>query len=307
MKKDVSKPAGLKAFFYRASKGPAPWLAPMIVVLLAMFIVPTVQVIVYSFTDASLLRSSYSFTLRSYATVLANPDTYVILKNTFVFVVFSVVFQTLLGLVIALAVDKGEALNFRGSVLVRVVCLLSWAIPGIIIGVVWSFLYSESGSGILVYFLNRMGIENAHFLTSPKAAMPSTIVANIWRGTAQSMMLTYAGLKTISKDTLEAADIDGASGPQKLVKIILPAIFSVISTNIILNTINTFNTFDMIVSLTNGGPGRATEVLAMTSYNQIFSGQLNLGRGSVYATILLFINACMAAIYFYVLHRREKA
>ena len=307
MDKNVSKKANLGTFLYRTCRGPAPWLAPMVIVLVAMFIVPAVQVIIYSFTNATLLRSTYEYTLRSYKAVLTNPDTLEIVRNTFVFVFFSVVFQTFLGLVIALAVDKGEEINFPGSVFVRVICLLSWAIPGIIIGIVWGFLYSETGSGILVYLLGKLGIKDVHFLTVPGTAMVCTIVANIWRGTAQSMILTYAGLKTISKDMLEAADIDGASGPQKLIKIIVPSIFSVISTNVILNTINTFNTFDMIVSLTNGGPGRATEVLAMTSYNQIFSGQLNLGRGSVYATILLFINACMAAIYFYVLHRREKA
>lgn len=302
----IGRTSNNKTFLHKLCQGPAPWLAPMVIVLVALFIVPTVQVIVYSFTNASLLRPTYSYTLRSYAQVLTNPETYVILKNTFIFVFFSVVFQTLLGLVIALAVDKGEQINFHGSVFIRVICLLSWAIPGVIVGVVWNFLYTETGTGILIYIFDVLGLPDVHFLTDLDTALTSTIIANIWRGTAQSMILTYAGLKTIPRDIIEASSIDGANSLQRLWKIILPTIFSVISTNIILNTINTFNTFDMIISLTNGGPGRATEVLAMTSYNQIFSGQMNLGRGSVYATILLFINSCMAAVYFYVLHRRNK-
>ena len=120
------------------------------------------------------------------------------------------------------------------------------------------------------------------------------------------MILTYAGLKTIPSDQIEAGNIDGANGWQRLVHIIVPAIMTVIGTNIILNTINTFNTFDMIVSLTGGGPGRATEVLALTSYTTIFSGRM-LGRGSAYAVILLGINSLMAIGYFAVLKHREKS
>ncbi|QTQ15915.1 carbohydrate ABC transporter permease [Treponema parvum] len=287
------------------SRGPIPWLAPLAIVLLLTFIYPTFEVFRYSFTDMSILKNTYSYTLKSFRQVFLNSDTYTILKNTFVFVVFSVVFQTLLGFLIAQAVDKGETLGLKGTVAVRVISLLSWAIPGIIIGVVWSFLYNETGTGILVFILSKVGIKNATFLTDPKHALACTVVANVWRGTAQSMILTYAGLKTVPKDIVEAASIDGANAFHRLIHVILPSIFSVISTNIVLNTINTFNTFDMIISLTGGGPGRATEVLAMTSYTTIFSGH-SLGRGSAYAVLLLVINSCMAVIYFILLKRKEK-
>jgi multiple sugar transport system permease protein len=287
------------------SQGPVLWLAPLVIVLFLTFIYPTLEVIHYSFTDASMLRNTYVWTLKSYRQVFLNEVTYTILGNTFIFVFFSVVFQTFLGFLIAEIVDKGEQLALRGTIAVRVIALLSWAIPGIIIGVVWSFIYNETGTGILVYLLSKVGIRGITFLTNPDHALACTIVANVWRGTAQSMILTYAGLKTIPKDIIEAANIDGANAMQRLMHVVLPSIFSVISTNIVLNTINTFNTFDMIISLTGGGPGRATEVLAMTSYNTIFSGH-NLGRGSAYAVLLLLINSCMAVIYFILLKKKEK-
>ena len=283
-----------------------PWLLPLIVVLVLAFIYPTIEVIRYSFTDANLAKKTYSYTLRSFIAIGKNPSTYVILWNTFIFVFFSVVFQTLLGFLIALAVDKGEQMQLHGTVVVRVVTLLSWAIPGSIIGVVWTFLYNETGSGILVALLAKFGMTNVTFLTNPHHALACAIVANIWRGTAQSMILTYAGLKTIPKDQIEAGNIDGANSWQRLTHIIIPAIMTVIGTNIILNTINTFNTFDMIVSLTGGGPGRATEVLALTSYSTIFSSRM-LGRGSAYAVVLLVINSLMAIGYFAVLKHREKS
>ena len=206
---------------------------------------------------------------------------------------------------IALAVDKGEALGMRGTVAVRVVSLLSWCIPGVIIGVIWKILLDETDTGILTSLLIRLGIGRVPFLTSAGSALVCAIIANIWRGTAQSMILSYSGLKTISKDILEAASIDGASAWQRLIHVIIPSVASVISINVVLNTISTFNTFDMIMSLTAGGPGQATEVLAMSAYNNIFK-TYNLGKGSAYATILLVINGLMAVGYFIYLKKRGE-
>ncbi len=286
-------------------KGPFFWMLPLFLVLLIMFIYPTFEVIRYSFTDMSLLKEDYQYTFRSYLSVFRDKAFLNILKVTFIFVFFSVVFQTLLGFVIALAVDKGEALGMRGTVVVRVVSLLSWCIPGVIIGVIWKILLDETDTGILTSLLIRLGIGRVPFLTSAGSALVCAIIANIWRGTAQSMILSYSGLKTISKDILEAASIDGASAWQRLIHVIIPSVASVISINVVLNTISTFNTFDMIMSLTAGGPGQATEVLAMSAYNNIFK-TYNLGKGSAYATILLVINGLMAVGYFIYLKKRGE-
>ncbi|GHV54174.1 ABC transporter permease [Spirochaetia bacterium] len=291
------------SFLKSLSRGPVPWLAPLGIVLLLLFVYPTFEVLRYSFTDASILRNTYNYTLKSYSNIFSNPQTYEVLWITLVFVFFSVLFQTLLGLVTALAVDKGEELHLKGTVFIRVIILLSWAIPGIIIGIIWGFLYNETPTGILASFFRRIGWTTVTFLTNPHSALVCVIVANIWRGSAQSMILSYAGLKTIPKEMLEAGQIDGAGAWQRFLRIIMPSLFPVISTNVILNTILTFNTFDMVMSLSGGGPGRATEVLAMTSYFSIFRLH-NLGRGSAYAVTLLFINACMAAVYFYILKKR---
>lgn len=286
-------------------KGPFFWMLPLFLVLLIMFIYPTFEVIRYSFTDMSLLKEDYQYTFRSYLSVFRDKAFLNILKVTFIFVFFSVVFQTLLGFVIALAVDKGEALGMRGTVVVRVVSLLSWCIPGVIIGVIWKILLDETDTGILTSLLIRLGIGRVPFLTSAGSALVCAIIANIWRGTAQSMILSYSGLKTISKDILEAASIDGASAWQRLIHVIIPSVASVISINVVLNTISTFNTFDMIMSLTAGGPGQATEVLAMSAYNNIFK-TYNLGKGSAYAAILLVINGLMAVGYFIYLKKRGE-
>lgn len=287
----------------KLQKGPVLWLAPMLIILIALFVYPTLEVLRYSFTNMSLLSNEYTYTLGSYIRILTDSKTLQVLAVTVIFVFFSVLGQTFFGLIVALAITKGEDLHLRGTVFVRVVSLVSWAIPGVIIGVIWKMLLNESDSGILTYFLHSLGVEKVVFLTSGASALSCAIIANIWRGTAQSMILSYAGLKTISKDILEAADIDGASSLQRLTYITLPSIISVISINVVLNTIATFNTFDMVMALTGGGPGDSTEVLALTTYNQIFKS-MSLGQGSAYAILLLVINGCMAMVYFAFLKRR---
>lgn len=289
----------------RIADGPFFWIAPLALILICIFVYPTIEVIRYSFTNATLTSDSYTYTLNSYKAIFSNTQLLNTLVVTVIFVIFSVVGQTLLGLIIALAVNKGEEIHLRGSVFVRISCLLSWAIPGVIIGVIWKLMLDESESGILVPILHTFGINHVTFLTSGTSALICTIIANIWRGSAQSMILSYSGLKTISKDVMEAADIDGASPRQKLFYVTLPSIAAVISINVVLNTIATFNTFDMVMSLTAGGPGTSTEVLTMTAYNQIFK-TMDLGSGSAYATILLLINGCMALLYFWFLKRRGE-
>jgi multiple sugar transport system permease protein len=238
----------------------------------------------------------YVYTLSSYLRIFADPAFYRMLWITFIFVLLSVVFQFLLGLVIALAVDRGERIRARGTIFTRTVALISWAIPGVAIGIIWKILYNESPSGVFNYFLSFAGLGPVPFLTNPTVALLAISLANVWRGTAQSMILLYAGLKTVPVETLEAAQVDGARSWQRLIRITLPSIRSVIVVNILLNIINTFNTFDMIMSLTGGGPGRSTEVLVLNSYTTIFQ-LLDLGKGSATAVLLLVINILMSAFY----------
>lgn len=303
----MSKPAATKrSLFSRISQGPVPWLIPIGVVLLLLFVYPTIEVIRYSFTNASILTKDFVYTFGSYRSVFTNPHTYSGLRTTVIFVFFSVIFQVLIGLIVALAVDKGEELRMHGTVFVRVATMLSWAIPGSIVGIIWKLLYVEDATGILITALKNTGLNNISFLTQPASALVCVIIANIWRGSAQSMILSYSGLKTIPKDIIEAANMDGANAWQRFRYVTLPAITPVLSINAVLSTIATFNTFDMIMSLSAGGPGRAMEVLALTTYNTIF-GSYSLGRGSAYATLLLLTNVGMGVIYFTFLKKRSES
>jgi len=287
-----------KKSFGIGSQSPVLWLLPLLMVLCVFYLIPLLDVIKTSFTEATMTNpGGNGFTLASYAKVFEDKNFGQIMYATFFFVGFSVIFQFVLGFLIALVVDVGEQKRLRGTVMTRTISLVSWAIPGVAIGIIWKIMYAETGSGILNYLLSVMGHKEMAFLSNPNIALWSTSIANVWRGTAQSMILLYAGIKTVDRQLLEAASIDGANAISRLRHIILPGMRPVIMINLLLNVINTFNTFDMIMPLTGGGPGRATEVLVLSVYRNIFQ-QLDLGKGSAVAMLLLAINVFFSVLYF---------
>jgi multiple sugar transport system permease protein len=284
-----------------------PWLLPLALLLGVVLIYPMIEIIRLSFTDSTLVSGeAYSYTTSPYRSLVAGDDFRHTLGITFICVLFSTVFQLLLGLSAALLVNGAERRGLRGPVLTRTVVLTAWAIPGVIIGVIWALLYEESKSGILNYALSLLGFSGeTPFLSDPNVALTSVTVANVWRGTALSMILCYAGLKTISPEVYEAARMDGASAAQTLRRVTIPMMMPILTTTLVLVVVETFNTFDMVLSLTGGGPGDATEVLALSVYDQIFR-QLNVGRGAAIAVVLMLINLAMIAIYLRLIERQER-
>ncbi len=283
------------------------WLAPLVIVIVLVLVYPIIEIVRLSFTDASLVSGEpYRVGLGAYASLLRGSDFRDTISVTFLFVLFSTVFQLAIGFAAALVVNGAEQRGLRGPVVTRTVVMTAWAIPGVIVGIVWSLLYQESRSGVLNYGLSLLGFSGTTpFLSNPHWALVSIIVANVWRGTALSMILSYAGLKTIPRDVYEAARVDGASAWQTLRGVTIPSMRPILLVNLVLVVVETFNTFDMVLTLTGGGPGDATNVLALDVYSEIFR-QLDLGRGSAMAVVLLLINAVMIAVYLVLTLRRDR-
>ncbi|MBI3962435.1 MAG: sugar ABC transporter permease [Deinococcus sp.] len=280
------------------------WLVPLLAVTGAFYLYPALDVLRFSFTNASLFRPTYSYSLSSYASLLRSPDFYYVLRITFIFTAGSVLLQLLLGLLIALAVHRGVIRNLPGSVFTRAVVLAAWITPGVIIGLTWQLLLNEANYGIASYALTRLGLPKIPFLSNPIWALVSVTVANIWRGTAFSMILQYAGLQRIPHELYEAAEVDGATPLNSFFHITIPQLRPILLINIILITIYTLNTFDMILPLTGGGPGRATEVIALHTYSRVFNS-FDLGKGAALAGIMLVISLIMTLIYSQLLRSEE--
>jgi multiple sugar transport system permease protein len=283
---------------------PMAWLAPLLAIATLFFLWPVINVIRLAFTDTTLLRDDYGYTFETIGQTLADPALGQVLGVTAIFVGASVAGQLLLGLAIALIVQRAVARGLRGAVLVRTVVLCAWVMPGVLIGVIWQIVLNEGPYGLVNSALDTFGLAPVSWLSDTDLAVVSVVVANIWRGTAFTMLLLYAALHTVNRELYDAARVDGAGRLRMLWHVTLPQIRPVLLVNVVLITIATLNTFDMILSLTGGGPAQATEVLALHTFNEVFVN-FSLAAGCVLAVLMLVASLALTAVYRRLLGGRE--
>ncbi len=268
----------------------------MFIMLGLFYTYPLFDVIRLSFTNASILEPSYTYTLRSYSKMFNDPEILDTLATTFIFVSTNIVMQIITGMMIALLIKSGMKRGLFLTEVCRTMVLIAWMIPGVLVGIIWKLILSTSNYGIANYLLELAGLSRIGFLSEPYMALVSTIMVNIWRGIAFSMIMLYAGLQKIPEHLYEAAVVDGANAFQQFFRITLPLMRHIVFITLVLITIYTFNQFDMIMSLTGGGPGRSTEVLTLTAYKQMFKF-FDMGTSSAISVLLLVLNLSIAVIY----------
>ena len=283
-----------------------PWVLPVIAVLALFYLYPVFDVFRFAFTDATLLSDGDHYTFESIVQTLSRPDILPILGLTFWFTAASVVGQQTLGLAMAGVIVRGEKRRLRGTTILRTTALVAWVVPGIAGGIIWKMLFSEAPFGGFNSMLRMVGIAPVQWLSDPHIAMWSVIVSNIWRGTAFSMVVMYAAMKSIDPVLYEAAEVDGASPSQRFFYITLPQLRTAILVNMILITIQTLNTFDAVIALTGGGPGRATEVLSLYTFNVVFRNY-DLAGGSVMSIVMLLISMALAVVYAGFIPKEEQS
>ncbi len=277
---------------------PILWFLPAGVIIFVFRLFTTLDVFRLSFTDIFLGVKEYTYTLATYIDLFSSETFYHMLRVTFIFVFFSLFIQLIVGLSLALAINRGERRSLRGRIVVRTMIFTAWVIPGIIVGTMWRSLLSDDPYGLINYILQEAPFfARLPWLYSPPLALTSLIIADVWRGAAFTMILQYAGLKGVPEVLYEAAKVDGAAVWQTFYFITLPQLRPIILINLLLLTITTFNTFDLAYSLTGGGPGRATEVISLHAYNAVFNS-LYLARGTAITVILTIINLTLAIAYY---------
>lgn len=209
------------------------------------------------------------------------------------FTVGAVALELVLGLCIALVVNE----SFRGRGLMRAAMLVPWAIPAIVSARMWGWMYSPA-VGAFNALLNGLHIVNGpiDMLGNPTWAMPAVIVADVWKNTPFVALLLLAGLQVISADLYEAARVDGANVWQRFLHITLPLLRGSMVVALLFRTITAFQTFDLAIGLTNGGPGTSTELLSLHAYRVFFS-YVNFGQGATLAVIIAGICFVIAALY----------
>lgn len=270
------------------------FLLPSIAIMLLFFIYPILLTFFYSFTNLALTGESAKelkfIGIDNYIRMFEDPTVRVSIWNTLIFLFGSAVIgQQVLGFLIALLMKHKNKMFRR---VVGTIVLAGWVTPEIVCALcLYSFFGDE---GTLNSILTSFGIPEVTWLYT--VPMVTIILANIWHGTAFSMLVFQAALDDVPNEIEEAAVVDGASRWQILIRIIVPYIKDTITTNMMLVTLQTLGVFGLIYAMTGGGPGTSTTTLPIFMYNQAFVNY-QLGYGTAISLLLLIIGIVLSLFY----------
>jgi ABC-type sugar transport system permease subunit len=259
------------------------FLVPALFILALVGFYPLVRTVILSFYNLNLTNPVTTYVgLSNYIHLLDDIWFKVAYKNTWIFTVVSVAAETLLGLLIALLLDK----KFPGRGWVRASILIPWAIPTVISADMWKWLFN-SEYGLINFLLLKIGLIDTYqnWLGSPTFAFWCAVIADIWKTTPFMALILLAGLQTIPEEIYEAGQIDGVSSWQRFRFITLPLLSPTIVMAILLRSLDAFRVFDLIFVLTGGGPANSTEVLSSYAYKTTFSST-QIGYGASMSTMM---------------------
>lgn len=270
-------------------------LSPAVLATVIIVFYPMVQALITSLYNNILWkpRAVRFIGLDNYIAIWNDPVFWSSLGRTAVWIGLTVPLQLALGLVTALLLNQ----TFRWRALARSLILIPWALPSVVIGLMWSWIYNPQ-VGLLNDLMLRLGLLQSAvpWLANPDTSLYAIIVALVWQGFPFFAIMILAGLQTIPHSLYEAADIDGASDFQQFWHITLPALKSVLVTAVMLRIIWVANSVDVIYVMTGGGPGYATHTLPLYALKRTYAS-MDFGYGSALA--VSFSVLLLGAIYIY--------
>lgn len=280
------------------------FLAPAIVLLSLIMVLPFGKTLVTSFTDAeiSALPTQENWIgLSNYIYALTDPYFADALGRTLYFTAVSVGLEGVLGIAVALLLNQ----NFCGRAAMRALIILPWAVPTIVNAVAWRLIYHPE-YGALNSVLWQFGLIDSYhrWLSDPALALNFVILADVWKNFPLIAYVALAGLQTIPDELLKAAAIEGAGAWKRFRAITLPWLIGPLMVVLILRTIEAFRVFDIIYVMTKGGPADGTKTASFFVYQEYFS-YLRSGSGAAYAVIIAVICGLMIVGY-YILARRQS-
>lgn len=273
------------------------WLAaPAVLIMGAVAVYPIIRSFWISLTEFDLLDfdGEHPFVgLDNYVAVLKDPAFWDSMKVTGIFVLVAVTLEVSLALSIALFLNK----DFRGKSAMRILVLLPWAIPPVVTGVMWKWILNPS-FGALNGLLYQLGLIDNYviWLGEPMKALIIVALVDTWKETPFIMLMILAGLQSVPKGIYEAARMDGASAWRTVWAITVPMIRPTLFVVISLRTIWALKSFDLIYTITSGGPSGGTEVLGYYTYLEAFVS-MRMDRGSAAAFIMAAIVMVVVLLY----------
>jgi ABC-type sugar transport system permease subunit len=280
-------------------------VAPLIIVLLLITAYPLGYNIWNSLHHVNYLLPPLGgwAGLSNYAKLFSDNQFVPALVHTLLFTVVSVVVETLIGLGLALALNK----PFRGRALVRAAVFIPWAVPTVVSAELWRTMFDPQ-QGFVNFLLTKLHLPLATttWLDSTWTAWGAILVADAWRNTPFMAIVLLAGLQVIPADIYEAAKIDGANAWQTFRRLTLPLLKPALMVALIFRTLQSFLIFDVVYIMTGGGPGTSTNVLAYLNYRAFFV-LFDYGYGGAVSVALVVVALLIAQIYVRVFRTEQTA
>lgn len=288
----------------------AVFIGPTLVLVAGLILFPIIDSIFTSTTERHGAETVF-VGLDNYTALVDDAVFHKGVLNSFVFTAYAEIFKVTLGLIAALMLHHMR----RGRAIVAGVILLPWVVPTVVTAFTWRSLFdpifgsvnvllTDSGIGPGLAAIGLVDRWPAEWLSDPALAMPAVILVNVWKGIPFFTVTFLAGLKAIDGGLYEAAVVDGATPWQRFLHITLPGLRHIMIVTVLLSSIWTFNNFDLIWLMTQGGPGDATAPYVMVAYSKAIQ-QLQLGAGAAVTLVMLPIIAVLVVILVRMMRRND--
>ncbi len=280
-------------------------ISPAILAVFGIVLFPLLQTFIYSMRDIDLTAGNTGnfIGFRNYADVMKDGEFWASTVRTAYFAGVSISIELILGLLTALLLNE----NIKGKAFLSSLIILPWAVPTIVNGAMWKWIY-QSEYGALNALLTQLHIIDKYrsWLDSPWLAMNMVIVADIWKMTPHVVIFLLASLQFVNKSVYEAAMVDGAGRVKRFFILTLPYLTPTILVIVVMRTMETFKVFDIIYAITQGGPANGTMVLTFQAYLKAFNN-LQYSQGSAISYLIAMFIALFTYIYVKLLKRGETA
>lgn len=291
----VAAPARLRRWV--SSDSPAPWLAPLFVMLIAFTVYPLIYNVWLSFHEyAPFKRRLVYVGWENWSTLLVDARFWESLSVTFVYFSVALAIELVLGMIIALLLDS----DAPGFGLLRALLTLTLVIPPAITGMMF-LLLEDPEFGVLTYVLEAVGLLDgaSPILATPATALAGVMLADVWQWTPFMVLIFVAGLRSLPSEPYEAAMLDGASAFQTFRRITLPLMSKVIAVAVLIRSIDLFRAFDYMFVMTSGGPGTSTYTLSLYAWQQTFSF-IKWGYGATLSIVSLVLILIIANLFIWI-------
>ena len=279
-------------------------LIPAFAIIVGIILFPLLDAARLSITSTNLIniRKQPIVGLRNYQQIFTDPTYWQVVGNTFFITGASVAVSVGIGMALALALNA--MVTVRG--LLRALFIVPWLVPGVVIGVTWNWMLSTE-TGVVNYLIRALGIasQNLPWLADGTLSMAAVNGVFVWSSVPFIMVTLLGGLQAIPSELVEAAVVDGATFGQRFRMVVLPLLLPIITIATILRVIYTIQNFVIVYMLTQGGPGYATETLALYVYETAFNSA-RLGKASAIGVTWFFYTLVFVVLYLKLVDREER-